>query len=157
MNPIHSVYADDPDMVELVQEFAAEMPDRAMAIYERGEAWEQAAEIAAAIGEQERAGELFLRARNAPRAAEMLKAVGRDEEAARALAEYHRDRGEDEEARAHYHRAIEQAPGSLFAALAQKQLNPKARSSKAAAPRSEAKLTSRRKRRQRKKIDQSQK
>jgi HPt (histidine-containing phosphotransfer) domain-containing protein len=32
MKPIHSVYEDDPDMLELVQEFASEMPDRARAL-----------------------------------------------------------------------------------------------------------------------------
>ena len=32
MEPIHSVYEDDPDMLEIVREFAAELPRRAQEI-----------------------------------------------------------------------------------------------------------------------------
>jgi len=32
MEPIRSIYEDDPDMVEIVQEFAAELPERAAEI-----------------------------------------------------------------------------------------------------------------------------
>ncbi len=32
MDPVRSIYEDDPDMMEIVREFAAELPDRAAAL-----------------------------------------------------------------------------------------------------------------------------
>ncbi len=94
--------------------------DRAQQIYERGECWSASAEIALRIGDQEKAADLFLRAHEAPRAAEVLKGLGRDDESARVLAEYHRDRGEDEEAAACFETAGEHmAAGDLYRLIEQ--------------------------------------
>jgi len=94
--------------------------DRAQQIYERGECWSAAAEIALRIGEREKAADLFLRAHEAPRAAEVLKGLGRDEESARVLAEYHRDRGEDEQAATCFEAAGDHmAAGDLYRLLEQ--------------------------------------
>jgi len=72
--------------------------DRAEAVLVRGECFAAAAEIALRQDRQEDAIELFLRAKDAPRAAEIMVGLGQEEEAARVLAEHHRELGDDEEA-----------------------------------------------------------
>ncbi|MCH8131104.1 MAG: protein kinase [Myxococcales bacterium] len=93
---------------------------KAMLIFERGECWVAAAEIAVRLEENEHAVELFVKAQEIPRAADVLKLMGQDEEALRILAEYHRDRGEDEEAAKHFEAAGEwMAAGDLYRLLEQ--------------------------------------
>jgi tetratricopeptide (TPR) repeat protein len=72
--------------------------DRAETVLVRGECFAAAAEIALRQGRDENAIDLFLRAKDAPRAAEVMTRLGQEEEAARVLAEHHRDLGDDEEA-----------------------------------------------------------
>ncbi|MBW2495287.1 MAG: tetratricopeptide repeat protein, partial [Deltaproteobacteria bacterium] len=72
--------------------------ERAETVLERGECFAEAAEIALRGNRDEKAVELFLRAKDAPRAADVMTRLGQEEEAARVLAEYHRDLGDDEEA-----------------------------------------------------------
>ncbi len=72
--------------------------ERAEAVLVRGECYAAAAEIALRQGRDENAVDFFLRAKDAPRAAEVMTKLGQDEEAARVLAEHHRDLGDDEEA-----------------------------------------------------------
>jgi tetratricopeptide (TPR) repeat protein len=83
----------------------AEKYDRAQAILQQGELFESAAEVALRAGNDEEAADLFLKARNVPRAAGVLRRIGRNDDAARALAEYHRDRNEDELAAGFYEEA----------------------------------------------------
>ena len=93
---------------------------RAQQILEKGECWGPAAEIALRIGEEERAADLFLKANDAPRASKVLKAFGRAEDAARVLAEHHRDCGEEEEAAKNFEEAGEpMAAGDLYRVLEQ--------------------------------------
>jgi len=80
----------------------AQLDERAQTVYQKGGCFSEAAEIALRRGEYEQSGELFLKAKNVPRAAEQLRKVGRSEEAARHLAEYHRDRNEEELAAEHF-------------------------------------------------------
>jgi tetratricopeptide (TPR) repeat protein len=75
---------------------------RAQAILEKGQLHLPAAEIAVARGDHEGAVELFLKAKQPARAAKVLAAAGQEQEASRILAEYHRDRGEQEEAARHF-------------------------------------------------------
>jgi tetratricopeptide (TPR) repeat protein len=72
--------------------------ERAEAVLVRGECYAAAAEIALRQGRDENAIDFFLRAKDAPRAAELMTKLGQGEEAARVLAEHHRDLGDDEEA-----------------------------------------------------------
>ena len=72
--------------------------ERAEAVLVRGECFAAAAEIALSQGRDENAADFFLRAKDAPRAAEVMTRLGQEEEAARVLAEHHRDLGDDEEA-----------------------------------------------------------
>jgi tetratricopeptide (TPR) repeat protein len=81
---------------ELYQKAGQE--ERAEAVLALGGCSVPAAEIALRGGRLERAAELFLEGRDAPRGAEVLKRLGRGQEAARVLAEHHRDRGDDLEA-----------------------------------------------------------
>ena len=85
----------------------AELADRAQAVLEKGGCFSPAAEIALRNGRDEAAAELFLKAKEVPRAADVLRRLGRDDEAARHLAEYHRDRGEEELAAKHFEEAGE--------------------------------------------------
>jgi len=94
--------------------------DRAEAVLTRGECFSEAAEIALRQGRQEAAIELFLRAKDAPRAAEVMERLGQDTEAARVLAEHHRDVGDDEEAARCFERAGEWlSAGDLYRMLEQ--------------------------------------
>jgi tetratricopeptide (TPR) repeat protein len=85
----------------------AGLDDRAQAVLEKGECFSPAAEIALRSGHEEAAAELFLKAKEVPRAADVLRQLGRNEEAARHLAEYHRDRGDDELAAKNFEEAGE--------------------------------------------------
>jgi tetratricopeptide (TPR) repeat protein len=76
----------------------AGLAERAEAVLVRGECYAAAAEIALREGRDEKAIEFFLLAKDAPRAAEVMTRLGQEEEAARVLAEHHRDLGDDEEA-----------------------------------------------------------
>ena len=94
--------------------------EKAEAILERGECWGPAAEIAMRGGRSEKAAELFQRAGETPRAADVLKGLGKDEEALRILADYHRDRDEDEQAAHYFEQAGEHmAAGDLYRLLEQ--------------------------------------
>jgi len=98
----------------------AELGDRAQAVLEKGGCFSPAAEIALRAGREEAAAELFLRAKDVPRAADVLRRLGRDDEAARHLAEYHRDRGEEELAAKHFEEAGELlSAGDLYRLLEQ--------------------------------------
>jgi tetratricopeptide (TPR) repeat protein len=93
---------------------------RAEAVLARGEAHGAAAEIALANGREQQAVEHFLNAKDAPRAAEVMRRLGRNEDAARALAEHHRDIGDDEEAARCYEEAKEWlAAGDTYRMLEQ--------------------------------------
>ncbi len=72
--------------------------EAAEAVLTRGECWEAAAEIALRLERFDAAAELYQRAGDAPRAAEALRRIGEEESAAQILGEYHRDRGDQEEA-----------------------------------------------------------
>ncbi|HXV36050.1 MAG TPA: protein kinase [Myxococcota bacterium] len=76
----------------------AGLEDRAEAVLVRGECFSAAAEIALRRGRDEGAVELFLRGKDAPRAAEVMTKLGQTQEAARVLADHHRDIGDHEEA-----------------------------------------------------------
>ena len=76
-------------------------PEAALAVLERGGCPAQAAEIAMRLEQFAKAAELFQRARDGLRAAQALQRLGDRKAAARMLGEYHRDRGDDEEAAAH--------------------------------------------------------
>jgi len=84
--------------------------DKAQAVLERGTCFSAAGEIALRLERFAAAAELFQRAHEPLRAAEALQRLGEDGEAARILGEYHRDRGEDEEAAAAFERAIGKKP-----------------------------------------------
>ena len=81
--------------------------DKAQAVLERGNCHSAAGEIALRLERFAAAAELFQRGHEPLRAAEALQRLGEDGEAARILGEYHRDRGEDEEAAAAFERAGE--------------------------------------------------
>jgi len=96
----------------------AQQSDRAQTVLERGGCFGPAAEIAARCGRDEQAAALFLRARDVPRAADALRRLGQPQEAARHLAEYHRDRGEQELAAKHFEDAGELlSAGDLYRLL----------------------------------------
>jgi tetratricopeptide (TPR) repeat protein len=98
----------------------AELFDRAEAVLVRGECYAAAAEIALRQGREESAVELFLRAKDAPRAAEIMTKLGQEEEAARVLAEHHRDLGDDEEAARCFEKSGELlAAGDIYRMLEQ--------------------------------------
>jgi len=91
---------------------------KAQKVLERGECWAAAGEIALRCGREGEAADLFLRAHDAPRAAKVMQAMGREGDARLALAEYHRDRGEDEEAAKAFAGAGEHmAAGDLYRML----------------------------------------
>ena len=91
---------------------------KAQQVLEAAECWAAAGEIALGHGREAEAADLFLRANDAPRAAQVMQSMGRDAEAQSALAEYHRDRGEDTEAAAAFVAAGEHmAAGDLYRAL----------------------------------------
>ncbi len=93
-------------------------PEKALAVLERGTCFTQAAEVALRLERFAVAAELFQRAHEPMRAAEALQRLGEHGEAARLLGEYHRDRGEDEEAAACFEQAGEHsAAGDLFRKL----------------------------------------
>jgi len=92
--------------------------DKALAVLERGNCYSAAGEVALRLERFAAAAELFQRAHEPLRAAEALQRLGEDGEAARILGEYHRDRGEDEEAAAAFERAGEWlAAGDLYRKL----------------------------------------
>jgi len=98
----------------------AELVDRAQAVLQRGGCFDAAGDIALRAGREEEAAEFFLRAKNVPRAAGVLRGLGRDEEAARHLAEYHRDKNEDELAAKYYEEAGELlSAGDIYRLLEQ--------------------------------------
>jgi tetratricopeptide (TPR) repeat protein len=74
----------------------AELHERAQEVYARGGCFNSAAEVAQRRGCNDEAAEFFLKANDVPRAAAALRKAGRAEEASRYLAEYHRDRNEEE-------------------------------------------------------------
>ncbi|MHC4165059.1 MAG: protein kinase domain-containing protein, partial [Planctomycetota bacterium] len=77
-----------------------------------------AAEIALRRERYAKASELFLAAREPLRAAEALKRLGEEQSAARILGDYHRDRGEDEQAAAYLAEAQEfEVAGDLYRKL----------------------------------------
>jgi tetratricopeptide (TPR) repeat protein len=93
-------------------------PEKALAVLERGSCFSAAGEIALRLERFAAAAELFQRAHEPLRAAEALQRLGEDAEAARILGEYHRDRGEDEEAAAAFERAKDWlAAGDLYRKL----------------------------------------
>jgi len=94
--------------------------ERAEAVLVRGECFAAAAEIALRQGRDEVAVDLFLRAKDAPRAAEVMTRLGQVEEAARVLAEHHRDLGDDEEAARCFEKSGELlAAGDIYRMLEQ--------------------------------------
>jgi tetratricopeptide (TPR) repeat protein len=76
-------------------------PEAALAVLERGGCPVQAAQIALRLEQFAKAADLFQRGRDGLRAAQALQRMGDHRAASRLLGEYHRDRGEDEEAAAH--------------------------------------------------------
>ena len=89
-------------------ELAGEL-ERDEAILVKGQLFVSAGEIAAKRGDDERAVELFVMAKQPERAARVLGKLGRTEDSARIMAELHRDRGEDALAAEQYERAGELA------------------------------------------------
>jgi tetratricopeptide (TPR) repeat protein len=93
-------------------------PEKALAVLERGNCHSAAGEIAMRLERFAAAAELFQRAHEPLRAAEALQRLGEDAEAARILGEYHRDRGDDEEAAASFQRGGDWlAAGDLYRKL----------------------------------------
>jgi len=98
----------------------ADLNEKAEAVYVRGECFAAAAEIALRAGREENAIEYFLKAKDAPRAAEVMERLGQAEEAARILADHHRDLGDDEESARCFERAGELlAAGDIYRMLEQ--------------------------------------
>jgi tetratricopeptide (TPR) repeat protein len=94
--------------------------ERAQKVLAKGGLFSVAADVAAKRGDREAAAEFYLKGRNPERAAAMLKELGENEKAARILAEYHRDRGEQQEAAAQFEAAGELLEaGDLYRLLEQ--------------------------------------
>jgi tetratricopeptide (TPR) repeat protein len=94
--------------------------DKAETVFARGGCFESAAQIAADAGRDEVAIEYFLQAKDAPRAAEIMERIGKAGDAARVLAEHHRDLGDDEECARCYERAEDWlAAGDIYRMLEQ--------------------------------------
>jgi tetratricopeptide (TPR) repeat protein len=93
---------------------------KAEAVLEKGGCYSAAAEIALRHGREAKAADLFLKGKEPPRAAEVLRSLGESETAARVMAEYHRDRGDDEQAARSFEEAGEfLSAGDLYRALEQ--------------------------------------
>lgn len=91
---------------------------KAQAILERGQCWKEAGAVAERLQQDERAAELFLRAGDVPRAAKILERLGRSDQARRVMAEYLRDKGDDEEAARHFEEAEDwMSAGDLYRLL----------------------------------------
>ena len=71
---------------------------KAESVLEKGECYVAAAEIARRNGREARAADLFLKGQEPARAAEVFRGLGENETAARLMAEYHRDRGDEAQA-----------------------------------------------------------
>jgi tetratricopeptide (TPR) repeat protein len=96
----------------------AGLEDKAEAVLAFGGCAAEAADVALRAGRAERAAELLLKGGDVARAAEVLRGLGRDEEAARLLGEWHRDRGEENEAARCFEEAGEHmAAGDLYRLL----------------------------------------
>ncbi len=67
-------------------------------VLEKGGCYAAAAEVALSLEHFSKASDLFMRAGDSLKAAEALKQVGEEQAAAQILGDYHRDRGDDEEA-----------------------------------------------------------
>jgi len=92
--------------------------DRAESVLAKGGAFVPAAEIAQKAGRLERAAELFLEGKDAERAAAAFEAVGQGERSARILADFHRDRGDGQEAARAFERAGEwMEAGDLYRSI----------------------------------------
>jgi len=85
----------------------AKLDDRAQAVLEKGGCYGAAGEIALRNGRKERAAELFLEAKETERAATVMRSLGDQVGAARVLAEYHRDQGDEQQAAKFYEEAEE--------------------------------------------------
>jgi tetratricopeptide (TPR) repeat protein len=85
----------------------AKLDDRAQAVLEKGGCYGAAGEIALRNGRKQRAAELFLEAKETERAASVMRGLGDDVGAARVLAEYHRDQGDEQQAAIFYEEAEE--------------------------------------------------
>lgn len=72
--------------------------DSAERVLEKGGCFAAAGDVALRLEHFSKASDLFLRAGDAPKAADALRQVGEEQAAAQILGEYHRERGEDEEA-----------------------------------------------------------
>ncbi len=93
---------------------------KAQAVLEKGECYAVAAEIALRNGREAQAADLFLRGKEPARAAEVLRSLGENETAARVMAEFHRDRGDEAQAARYFEEAGEYiAAGDLYRALDQ--------------------------------------
>ncbi len=98
----------------------AGLDERAEAVLARGESYAEAAAVALKNGRKQQAVDYFLEARDAPRAADLMRELGQADEAARVLAEHHRDLGDDEQAAVHYEEAGELlAAGDIYRMLEQ--------------------------------------
>jgi len=92
--------------------------DKAQAVLERGQCYGPAAELALRCQRFAQAAEMFQRAGDPMRAAEALRQLGEDAEASRILGEYHRDRGDEEEAATAFEQAGEfLSAGDLYRKL----------------------------------------
>jgi tetratricopeptide (TPR) repeat protein len=93
---------------------------KAQAVFERGQLWIPAAELALSHGSKEQAVALFQKGGDPKRAADVLKALGKGEDALRLLGEHHRDKGDDVEAARCFEEAGEHvAAGDLYRMLEQ--------------------------------------
>ncbi len=72
--------------------------NKAEAVLEAGGCFLEAGEIALRNGRESKAADLFLKGKQPMRAADVLRSLGEEQTASRVIAEYHRDRGEDEPA-----------------------------------------------------------
>lgn len=92
--------------------------EKAQSVLERGQCYGAAAELALRGQRFAQAAELFQRAADPIRAAEALRQLGEDAEASRILGEYHRDRGDEEEAAVAFEQAGEYlSAGDLYRKL----------------------------------------
>jgi tetratricopeptide (TPR) repeat protein len=93
---------------------------KAQAVLEKGECYVAAAEIALRHSREAKAADLFLRGKEPARAAEVLRSLGENETAARVMAEFHRDRGDEAQAARYFEEAGEYVDaGDLYRALEQ--------------------------------------
>lgn len=113
------------EMAKLVRQagklfLKAQQPERAYKMFERGNCSVEAGEVAALLGNHEKAARHFRHGGDVERAAEALRKSGQTEEAARVLGQHLRDKGDRERAAVHLEEAGDHMEaGDLYRSLEQ--------------------------------------